>query len=193
MSIASAFNEIAVAQGGAASKTGSIAGAIDALNDALAGSDQQGAETIEDAVRLLGNHIGGGGGGVTFGNLAGGVWTTETVSVGASASSATFLETTQVKIGDTVVVDSAGQAIQFVAGGADAVAIYNSDTQLTFAKAYDVTIDMDTGKYATVEEIDMSVASTTVEIEGETGPAWEYTVPSLAEGHYYVLRFATGE
>ena len=60
MTIASAFNEIAVAQGGAASKTGSIAGAIDALNDALAGSDQQGAETIEDAVRLLGDHIGGG-------------------------------------------------------------------------------------------------------------------------------------
>lgn len=39
MSIASAFNEITVAQGGTASKTGSIAGAIDKLNDVLAGSD----------------------------------------------------------------------------------------------------------------------------------------------------------
>lgn len=63
MTIASAFNEIAVAQGGAASKSGSIAGAIDALNDALAGSDQQAAQTIEDAVRLLGANIGSGGGG----------------------------------------------------------------------------------------------------------------------------------
>ena len=62
MSIAKAFNEIAVAQGGAASKNGSIASAIDALNDALAGSDQPAAQTIEDAVRLLGQHIGGGGG-----------------------------------------------------------------------------------------------------------------------------------
>lgn len=63
MTIASAFNEIAVAQGGTANPSGTIAGAIDALNDALAGSDQQQAKTIEQAVRLLGEHIGGGGGG----------------------------------------------------------------------------------------------------------------------------------
>ena len=60
MTIANAFNEIAVAHGGTASTSGTIAGAIDALNDALAGSDQEAAATIEDAVRLLGNHIGGG-------------------------------------------------------------------------------------------------------------------------------------
>ena len=53
MTIAQAFNEIAVAQGGTASKSGTIAGAIDALNDALAGSDQASAQTIEDAVRLV--------------------------------------------------------------------------------------------------------------------------------------------
>lgn len=60
MSIAQAFNEITEAQGGAPSSSGSIASAIDALNDTLAGSDQPGAATIEDAVRLLGQHIGGG-------------------------------------------------------------------------------------------------------------------------------------
>lgn len=60
MTIASAFNEITVAQGGTASKSGSIAGAIDKLNDVLAGSDQEAASTIEQAVRLLGQHIGGG-------------------------------------------------------------------------------------------------------------------------------------
>ena len=62
MTIASAFNDIAVAQGGTASKSGAITAAIDALNDALAGSDQPQAKTIEQAVRLLGEHIGGGGG-----------------------------------------------------------------------------------------------------------------------------------
>ena len=61
MTIAQAFNEIAVAQGGTPSTSGTIAGAIDALNDALAGSDQKAAQTIEDAVRLLGQNIGGGG------------------------------------------------------------------------------------------------------------------------------------
>ena len=61
MTIASAFNDIAVAQGGTAAKSGAITAAIDALNDALAGSDQPTAKTIEQAVRLLGEHIGGGG------------------------------------------------------------------------------------------------------------------------------------
>ena len=66
MTIASAFNEIAVAQGGTAAKSGAITAAIDALNDALAGSDQPQAKTIEGAVRLLGEHIGGGGGGTEY-------------------------------------------------------------------------------------------------------------------------------
>lgn len=66
MTIASAFNEIAVAQGGTAAKSGAITAAIDALNDALAGSDQPQAKTIEQAVRLLGEHIGGGGGGTEY-------------------------------------------------------------------------------------------------------------------------------
>lgn len=64
MTIASAFNEIAVAQGGTADNSGTIAGAVDALTDALAGSDQPAPQTIEQGVRMLGEHIGGGGGGV---------------------------------------------------------------------------------------------------------------------------------
>lgn len=63
MTIAKAFNDIAVAQGGTASKSGTITGALDALTDALAGSDQPAPQTIEQGVRMLGEHIGGGGGG----------------------------------------------------------------------------------------------------------------------------------
>ena len=65
MTIAQAFNEIAAAQGGTPNNSGTIAGAIDALNDTLAGSDQEAAATIEEAVRLLGAHISSGGGGAT--------------------------------------------------------------------------------------------------------------------------------
>ena len=65
MTIAQAFNEITVAQGGTPNNGGTITGAIDALNDTLAGSDQAAGRTIEDAVRLLGQHIGGGGSSVT--------------------------------------------------------------------------------------------------------------------------------
>lgn len=59
MTIADELNKIAVAQGGTASDDG-ISGAIDALNDALAGSDQEAAQSIEGAIALLGQHIGGG-------------------------------------------------------------------------------------------------------------------------------------
>lgn len=59
ITIASAFNDIVTAQGGTPSADGTITGALDALNDTLSGSDQQRAETIEEAVRMLGNYIGG--------------------------------------------------------------------------------------------------------------------------------------
>lgn len=66
MTIASAFNDIVTAQGGTPSKDGTITGALDALNDTLSGSDQQRAQTIEEAVRMLGNYIGGGSASVKF-------------------------------------------------------------------------------------------------------------------------------
>lgn len=66
MTIASAFNEIAVANGGQADNSGTIAGAIDACADALAGSDVAQGATIEDGVRVLGEYISGGGGGGTY-------------------------------------------------------------------------------------------------------------------------------
>ncbi|MBR2804353.1 MAG: hypothetical protein IKE20_04320 [Eggerthellaceae bacterium] len=62
MTIASAFNEITANLGGTPSTSGTIAGAIDALNDTLAGSDQDAAQTIEGAIRLLGENVGGGDG-----------------------------------------------------------------------------------------------------------------------------------
>ena len=64
MTIHGAFNDIAENLGGTADTSGTIVGAIDALNDVLAGSDQEPAQTIEGAVRLLGQHIGGGGFGI---------------------------------------------------------------------------------------------------------------------------------
>lgn len=62
MTIASKLNAMAVANGGTADKSGTITGALDALNDALAGSDYQTDQsTIETALDGLGANIGGGG------------------------------------------------------------------------------------------------------------------------------------
>ena len=68
--IADELNAISVEHGytGAAPKT--IAGAIDALADTLAGTDVEGKRTIAGAVKALAPYIGGGGG-TTLGELIG--------------------------------------------------------------------------------------------------------------------------
>lgn len=59
-SIAQAFNEITVAQGGTPDDSGTIVGAIDALSDTLAGEDVASPNTVAGAITMLGDHIGGG-------------------------------------------------------------------------------------------------------------------------------------
>lgn len=68
--IADELNAISVEHGytGAAPKT--IAGAIDALADTLAGTDVEGKRTIAGAVKALAPYIGSGGGGAALGELA---------------------------------------------------------------------------------------------------------------------------
>ena len=113
MTIASAFNDIAVEQGGTASTSGTIAGAIDALNDALAGSDQECAQTIEHAVILLGEHISGGcapllGGKVKIVNYG-----DQMPVANESYAYEGISPVGKLSIGDTVVADT-----HFVSGGA---------------------------------------------------------------------------
>lgn len=80
MTIASAFNDIAVDQGGTASTSGAIDDAARAMAAALGETivveeatvetiDSLTDKTIEDAVILLGKHIGGGGGSVKVGTV----------------------------------------------------------------------------------------------------------------------------
>ena len=66
--IADELNAISVEHGytGAAPKT--IAGAIDALADTLAGTDVEGKRTIAGAVKALAPYIGSGGGGGSLGS-----------------------------------------------------------------------------------------------------------------------------
>lgn len=60
MTIADAFNDITVANGGTPDTSGTIAGAIDKLVDTLAGEDVPERATIEESVAVLGEYIGGG-------------------------------------------------------------------------------------------------------------------------------------
>lgn len=60
---------IAVEHGYTGKKPDSIAKAIDALADTLAGEDVTGSRSISGAVKALAPYIGGGGGGTTLGAL----------------------------------------------------------------------------------------------------------------------------
>lgn len=116
MTIASAFNDIAVAQGGTAAKSGAITAAIDALNDALAGSDQPQAKTIEQAVRLLGEHIGGGGS-VDLG---------KTVMLGTiDANEDPVMSEYRIGIGESVAAVAFAPEMVAAAGGASVAIVVN--------------------------------------------------------------------
>ena len=130
MTIASAFNEIAVANGGQADNSGTIAGAVDALTDALAGSDVAQGATIEDGVRVLGEYISGGGGG-TFGgtnycyNKFG---SPVTVSAYASPQANGFVALSAVQSGLATPIAVGAYVGVFNDGSGAAVAYYDDGT-----------------------------------------------------------------
>lgn len=189
MTIAQAFNDIAVAQGGTASKNGSIASAIDALNDALAGSDQPAASTIEGAVRLLGQHIGGGGGG-SFGSLQYIVIEEALPEVENYMSGMPQL--LSISSGDTVyALGNTGVPItNSIAAGLTAVSY--SDAQYTECDAYVCGVD-EYYVYTSVAPWDGTVTVGSMEQYGNTFTTYTLTVPELdfdpetGTGEYLVL------
>lgn len=181
MTIASAFNDIAVAQGGTA-KSGTISGAIDALNDALAGSDQQAASTIEGAVRLLGEHIGGGG---SFGPLQNIVLVVSTMpEVGDEMTG----ENHMYSIGSGGTVYAQGNLYNpisvNVAAGLTAVVYSNAED--TVCDAYVCSVD-DDFLYTSVTPWNGTVTIGSMEQEGETYATYTLTIPEMNTGERLVL------
>ena len=99
-----------------------IMSAIDYVNDKLAGSDQPAAATIEDAIRLMADNIGGGG----------------------ELSPATADTLGGVKIGEGISVTSDGTIS--VGGGYDAVISLDSDSLDSVS-----TATLEAGAYATMK------------------------------------------
>ena len=174
MTIVDAFNEITVSQGGTPNYSGTIAGAIDALNDALAGSDQPSAQTIEGAVRLLGEHIGGGGG--SFGPLQCVIIEKALPEVGNETIGAT----------DIFSISSGGAVI---AGGnvytpitspvaAGLTAVSFAEAQYTECDAYVCNVDEDF-LYTSVEPWDGTVTVGSIEQGGDTYATYTLTVPEM--------------
>ena len=204
MTIADAFNEIAAAQGGEPNYSGTIAAAIDAVNDALAGSDQPSAQTIEGAVRLLGQHIGGSvsgtieitengegvdvaqyayadvnvSGGGSFGPLQFVVLEYDLPTVGNMRSGAPQIFS--LDGGGTVFAQGIGSIFTPIAAGLTAVSY--SEAQYTECDAYvcgTVLNEYDEPVYTSVTPWEGTVTVGSMEQVGETFATYTLTVPEL--------------
>ena len=192
MTIAKAFNEIAVAQGGTADTTGTIAGAIDAVNDALAGSDLPKKPRIEDGIRVLGQYIGGGG--ASFGPLQNVVVDFALPEVGQEVTGAANIFS--ISSGETII--AGGNSVlpigSPIAAGLTAVSL--ADAEYTECDAYVCGVGIneeDTFVYTSVEPWDGTVTVDSIEQYGSTYTTYTLTVPELDfdpetyTGEYLVL------
>lgn len=200
MTIAGEFNKITEAQGGTPSTSGTIVGAIDALNDTLAGSDQPAALTIEGAVRLLGQHIGGSvsgtieitengegidvaqyeyadvnvSGGVSFGSLQLIILENALPEVGSETTG--VVNILSISSGGTVIASGNLPIVTPVAAGLTAVSYAGS--QYTECDAYVCTVD-ENHEYTSVTPWDGTVTVGSIEQGGETFATYMLTVPEL--------------
>ena len=183
MTIAKAFNEIAVAQGGTADTSGTIAGAIDALNDALAGSDLPKKPRIEDGIRVLGQYIGGGG--ASVGPMNGYVISVfATPEVGEDVGGDAFVA--EIKLSNKPIVKSFGNIDGFVASGATCVSAAFPD--INACEGYICSQD-DNFKYTTVELFGKSYGDDpSIGYEStDDGAVFTFVMPELEEGQFAAM------
>ena len=195
MTIESAFNEIAVAQGGTASTSGTIAGAIDALNDALAGSDQQAAVTIEDAIKLLGEHINGGGGGggqVDIGTPVAILYADPNIAVDDTYYPEGGSEATLKKImmGENLIiqpVDPANSISGYVASG---LTVYTTPAVIVGNPSFYILTVSDNIVTA-IEDITSDIVYEKVDLEYDESQ-FVFDVPdlNLSDDEYFAISFA---
>lgn len=189
MTIADAFNEITIAQGGTPNYSGTIAAAIDSLNDALAGSDQPAETTIEGAVRLLGQHIGGGGGGGSFGPLQSVMTANVQPEIGGSIDDG-YQRVYEISSGENVYARGIGGVVAPIAAGLTAVSFAGS--QYTECDAYVCGVD-ENYEYTSVTPWDGTVTVGSMEQGGDQYATYTLTVPELdfnpetGTGEYLVL------
>ena len=176
---------------GAAQPT--IAGAINALADTLAGSDATDGSTIAGAVKALAPYIGGGGG--SFGSLQycaayvdeGVPEVGDTIGGGGEHCSALAYS------GSSPIVISGSDNIDYVAAGIKVCMSASDITTLT--GIYAVTIDTSGGhsdKIATVRELTgTGLTIETIEVYGEELPFITWTMPELqSEDEYLYIGYS---
>lgn len=184
MSKADKIFDIAEKLGYEGDTEGSTADAINAVSDAL-GFDGPHKGRITSALADLYTVVDGGGGGVDLGQLAsvGMVYNEPTVGSSQSPSGGV----SEVRIGNALAVSSGGAGIMspaYAAGLTLSTIPVSEDAACSF---YVVTIDNNTGKYATVTAWDGTATKRETTLHGQ--PAWcfDFVMPELEQGEllYY--------
>lgn len=137
---------IAVEHGYEGTQIKTIAGAIDALADTLAGSDVDSGSTVAQAVRALAPYIGSGGGGVELGALQNGIRITTTIPAVGDYDGSSGVNIESAKAGNIVVFGSDSENVANVPSIAAGLVVTIADysyNQSPDASAYVVTTEPD--------------------------------------------------
>lgn len=169
-------------------KNATIAAALDALADALAGENVQAKPTIASAIDMITeNYTPGGGGGGSFGPFATVLNEgTSVPEVGNHMDGIAFINS--VGVGDSVICVTDGT--YSIAAGATAITPGVLSTDFTALDAYVCTVegsDDDGWTYKTVEKWDGTITRTEFESGGLTGYRWSFVVPELQEDELLML------
>lgn len=206
--IAQAITDLATkAKGSQAVPRGrKITDALDALADAMAGTDVPLANctTIVNAIdTVTANYSGGGGGGVDVGAPVDVMYrsnVTAEPAVGDAVDLATLYDVAAVKIGDATIMDvtTTGSGIQSDVGWASGVTLTTiwmpaySDSAANAAYAFTYTVETveEVDHYKTVTMLENAVTMETMTDEwGDVKKRYTFTVPAVDEGTYFAVAY----
>ena len=167
-------------------KNATVAAALDALADALAGENVQAKPTIADAIDVITENYTPGGVGQLITVLGEGDGVPE---VGNRLSG--FPIVASVRMGESVICDAEANAGAYlVAAGVTAVTVITPPVYGTAVDAYVCTFegsDADGWEYKTVEPWDGTITREDVEYQGDACYRWSFTVPELNDGEWLIL------
>lgn len=158
MGIKEEITKIAVEQGYDGAKPKSIAQAIDALTDTLAGEDVKSGRSVADAIRKYAPYVGDGGGGTTLGALQNAVLTLDMTSYEGTLIGATTIPAgiSGASIGNNAAFASEpaiyGDSITNFAAGVTAT--FSTSVEVT--SVHVITVDIEGNVVATAREWDGS-------------------------------------
>ena len=185
MTICNAIDDIITAQGGTPDSTDTIADSLVNLAGVLAGENYPKDKTIEDAVTLLGEHIGGGGG-ASVGNITYLFYSSDAAPEVGEFDWDVYgmLESYDMKIGSAPLSNGHISVDNIAAGVTFDFPLYEG----TSCKFYDCAVTLNGGSLATITSVTEITLTYTVRTDDDVTYA-TITVPELGANHALCVNF----